>query len=46
MGLWYPAIQNRLGSIEDETKMSICQVIDASMEQQNSNSTEKVCIPF
>ncbi|XP_061393536.1 synaptic vesicle glycoprotein 2C-like, partial [Musca vetustissima] len=43
MGLWYPTIQNRLGSVDDETQMSICQVIDASMDQQNSNSTEYVC---
>ncbi|XP_059219579.1 putative transporter svop-1 isoform X2 [Stomoxys calcitrans] len=43
MGLWYPAIQNRLGSIDDKSRMSICEVIDASIEQQNTNGTETVC---
>ncbi|XP_073817729.1 synaptic vesicle glycoprotein 2B isoform X1 [Musca autumnalis] len=43
MGLWYPTIQNRLGSVEGDNMMTICQVIDASMEQQNTNSTENVC---
>lgn len=42
MGLWYPEIENRLGSNSDENKMTICQVIDAFMDQQNQNETEKV----
>ncbi|KAI8130803.1 hypothetical protein FF38_11887 [Lucilia cuprina] len=43
MGLWYPEIQNRLGSYTDENKMTICQVIDAFIDQQNQNETEKIC---
>ncbi|XP_065372210.1 synaptic vesicle glycoprotein 2B [Calliphora vicina] len=43
MGLWYPEIQNRLGSNSDENQMTICQVIDAFMDQQNQNETEKIC---
>ncbi|XP_075148932.1 synaptic vesicle glycoprotein 2B-like [Haematobia irritans] len=43
MGLWYPAIQNKLGSVDEDTRMSICQVIDASIDQQASNGTDTVC---
>lgn len=43
MGLWYPEIQNRLGAnVDDSNKMSICQVIDSAMQQQNTNQTELV----
>lgn len=42
MGLWYPEIQNRLGNSPDDNKMTICQVIDAFIEQQQQNETIKV----
>lgn len=42
MGLWYPEIENRLGSSSEDNQMTVCQVIDAFIEQQNQNETEKV----
>jgi len=42
MGLWYPEIQNRLGSNEAEDSMTVCQVIDASIDQMQANATNKV----
>ncbi|KAM7363510.1 putative transporter svop-1 [Cochliomyia hominivorax] len=43
MGLWYTEIQNRLGSNSGENQMTICQVIDAFMDQIARNETEKIC---
>lgn len=37
MGLWYPEIQNRLGFKSDENQMTICQVIDADVEESSQN---------
>lgn len=33
MGLWYPEILNRLGSTDVEGSMTVCNVIDASIDQ-------------
>ncbi|EDW83976.2 uncharacterized protein Dwil_GK13894 [Drosophila willistoni] len=41
MGLWYPEIQNRLGS-SDDVDMTVCQVIDASIDQ-SENVTTTIC---
>lgn len=43
MGLWYPEIQNRLGARPEGDRMTICQVIDAAIEQQQGlNQTDFV----
>lgn len=43
MGLWYPEIQNRLGARPEGDRMTICQVIDAAIEQQQGlNQTDLV----
>lgn len=42
MGLWYPEIQNRLGSNAADDSMTVCQVIDASIDQMQANATNKV----
>lgn len=45
MGLWYPEIQNRLGSRPEGDRMTICQVIDAAIEeQQGQNKTNLVSL--
>ncbi|EDV53719.1 synaptic vesicle glycoprotein 2B [Drosophila erecta] len=43
MGLWYPEIQNRLGSNAADDSMTVCQVIDASIDQMQANATNKIC---
>lgn len=43
MGLWYPEIQNRLGSA-DSDNLTVCNVIDASIDQMQANQTNKVTI--
>ncbi|KAI9585039.1 hypothetical protein GQX74_006934 [Glossina fuscipes] len=42
MGLWYPEIQNRLG-MKATTPMTICQVIDSFIDQQNSTQNSQIC---
>uniref|UniRef100_A0A1A9ZZ28 Major facilitator superfamily (MFS) profile domain-containing protein n=1 Tax=Glossina pallidipes TaxID=7398 RepID=A0A1A9ZZ28_GLOPL len=42
MGLWYPEIQNRLG-MKATTPMTICQVIDSFIDQQNSTEISQIC---
>uniref|UniRef100_A0A1A9WGN7 Major facilitator superfamily (MFS) profile domain-containing protein n=1 Tax=Glossina brevipalpis TaxID=37001 RepID=A0A1A9WGN7_9MUSC len=42
MGLWYPEIQNRLG-MKATTPMTICQVIDSFIDQENSTDTSQIC---
>uniref|UniRef100_A0A1B0B2M2 Major facilitator superfamily (MFS) profile domain-containing protein n=1 Tax=Glossina palpalis gambiensis TaxID=67801 RepID=A0A1B0B2M2_9MUSC len=42
MGLWYPEIQNRLG-MKATTPMTICQVIDSFIDQQNSTENSQIC---
>lgn len=46
MGLWYPEILNRLGSNNVEDAMTVCNVIDASIDQSESNQTCKVYDQF
>uniref|UniRef100_A0A6P4EQR5 Synaptic vesicle glycoprotein 2B n=1 Tax=Drosophila rhopaloa TaxID=1041015 RepID=A0A6P4EQR5_DRORH len=43
MGLWYPEIQNRLGSNAADDSMTVCEVIDASIDQMQANTTNKIC---
>ncbi|KAH8295005.1 hypothetical protein KR018_005359, partial [Drosophila ironensis] len=43
MGLWYPEIQNRLGS-SDADNLTVCNVIDASIDQMQANTTSKVSL--
>lgn len=42
MGLWYPEILNRLGSTMVEDSVTVCQVIDASIDQSHLNVTSSV----
>ncbi|KAH8383934.1 hypothetical protein KR009_011379 [Drosophila setifemur] len=42
MGLWYPEIQNRLGQ-SDSDNLTVCNVIDASIDQMQANITNKIC---
>lgn len=47
MGLWYPEIQNRLGARPEGDRMTVCQVIDAAIEQQQGlNKTSLVSGTF
>lgn len=47
MGLWYPEIQNRLGARPEGDRMTVCQVIDAAIEQQQGlNKTNLVSGTF
>ncbi|XP_034112880.1 synaptic vesicle glycoprotein 2B [Drosophila albomicans] len=44
MGLWYPEILNRLGSTIVEDITTVCQVIDASIDQSHLNVTNsQIC---
>ncbi|KAH8312492.1 hypothetical protein KR044_011027, partial [Drosophila immigrans] len=43
MGLWYPEILNRLGSTVVDDIMTVCQVIDASIDQSHLNLTSNMC---
>ncbi|KAL7740167.1 hypothetical protein ACLKA6_003879 [Drosophila palustris] len=44
MGLWYPEILNRLGSTSVEDAMTVCDVIDASIDQPQLNKTlSQIC---
>ncbi|ALC46844.1 CG12783, partial [Drosophila busckii] len=43
MGLWYPEILNRLGSSDIEDATTVCEVIDASIDQSHLNSTISAC---
>lgn len=42
MGLWYPEILNRLESSVTEDAMTVCDVIDASVNQRHVNITTDV----
>ncbi|KRF78581.1 synaptic vesicle glycoprotein 2B isoform X2 [Drosophila virilis] len=42
MGLWYPEILNRLGSSIADDAMTVCDVIDASVNQSKLNQTTTV----
>lgn len=42
MGLWYPEILNRLGSTMVEDSVTVCEVIDASIDQSSMNVTSIV----
>lgn len=42
MGLWYPEILNRLGSTMVEDSVTVCEVIDASIDQSYVNVTSLV----
>lgn len=42
MGLWYPEILNRLGSTMVEDSVTVCEVIDASIDQSHLNVTSSV----
>ncbi|KAH8366800.1 hypothetical protein KR200_011382 [Drosophila serrata] len=44
MGLWYPEIQNRLGMNQAEDSMTVCEVIDASIDQMEANAANKTCV--
>ncbi|XP_017873956.1 PREDICTED: synaptic vesicle glycoprotein 2C isoform X1 [Drosophila arizonae] len=44
MGLWYPEILNRLGSSVAEDAMTVCDVIEASVDQWQANiTTDVIC---
>ncbi|XP_064556870.1 uncharacterized protein LOC135441256 isoform X4 [Drosophila montana] len=44
MGLWYPEILNRLGSSIADDAMTVCDVIDASVNQSKLNQTTTICV--
>lgn len=46
MGLWFPEIQNRVAAVGDDDSMTVCQVIDASIEIEMQNSTNVVGVIF
>ncbi|KAH8407222.1 hypothetical protein KR222_010895 [Zaprionus bogoriensis] len=43
MGLWYPEILNRLGTTMVEETVTVCEVIDASIDQSHLNVTSNIC---